>query len=247
MYCVAGSDVSGLGASTASIGAAAAARSSAPLTASAADTSGTYSTAANQLSNTMGMNTTGSMMGNTAGYGGMSSYSSPGYGMGTTGYGATGYGASGYGGYGGMSSYGGYGGGYGSTFGGGYGMSRYGGGYGGGMMGGGYGMGGGMDPNGQMGMLHSFSQTVGSIGQLTEVHLCTCASGGANASTHATVCATDARHERRGAQLLHRELCELCRAHWRHVRGHGVHGHAASAVPAWSPDARYACVCGTSE
>lgn len=119
------------------------------------------------------MNSTGSMM--NSGYGGVSSYNSPGYGMGST-YGST-YGSTGYGGgygggmglHGGMSSYGGglggYGGGYGSSYGGGYGMSRYGGGYGGGMMGG---M-GGMDPNGQMGFLHTFSQTVGSLGQITEV------------------------------------------------------------------------------
>ncbi|CAK4069838.1 unnamed protein product [Aphanomyces euteiches] len=90
---------------------------------------------------------------------GMNSYGGA-YGnrFGTTGYG---YGTSGYG-YGG--GYGGYGGGM-------YGGGMYGGGmYGGGMYGGGmYGGGPMMDPNGGMGWLVSFNQTVGAIGQITQV------------------------------------------------------------------------------
>ncbi|KAF1313366.1 hypothetical protein FI667_g17435, partial [Globisporangium splendens] len=126
-------------------------------------TTGAYSTAANNQMNGM-MSSTGSMM--NSGYGTTSTYGSPGYGMGST-YGSSGYGMGGYGGmssfgYGG--SYGGYGGGYGGMYGGGYGgMSRFGG-YDGGLMGGGM-----MDPNGHMGFLHSFSQTVGSLGQITQM------------------------------------------------------------------------------
>jgi len=93
---------------------------------------------------------------------------------GSAGYGSTyggGY-SSGYGGYGGYGS--GYGGGmgYGSSYGGGMGYGSSYGGYGGGMgYGGGGGMGGPMmDPNGQFGWLASFNQTVGSIGQITQVH-----------------------------------------------------------------------------
>lgn len=93
----------------------------------------------------------------TAGYGGVGSYG------GMNSYGGLGGYGGGYGGYGGgYGGYGGYGGGFGSSYGG-YGMSRFGGGYGGGMMG------GPMDPNSQLGFLHTFSQTVGSLGQITEV------------------------------------------------------------------------------
>lgn len=98
-----------------------------------------------------------------AGYG--SSMYSGGYGGGYGGslYGG-GYGGSmgGYGGYG-MGGYSGYGGGYGGAYGGYGGLSRYGGGYG---MGGG----GGMGMLGQeMGWLGGLHQTIGSMGQISEL------------------------------------------------------------------------------
>ncbi|OQR91661.1 hypothetical protein ACHHYP_04497 [Achlya hypogyna] len=90
-------------------------------------------------------------------------YGAGGYGSAMGGYGGgygSGMGMSGYGGYG--SSYGGYGG---------YGSSMYGGGmYGGGMYGGGmYGGNPMMDPNGSLGWLNSFNQTVSAVGQITQL------------------------------------------------------------------------------
>ncbi|KAG9407335.1 hypothetical protein AC1031_002064 [Aphanomyces cochlioides] len=119
------------------------ARSTTPTTTSTVSRPATAQSAASSALTTQdlqGMNSYGGAYGNR---------------YGTTGYG---YGTGGYG----------YGGGYGGGL---YGGGMYGGGmYGGGMYGGGmYGGGPMMDPNGGMGWLVSFNQTVGAIGQITQV------------------------------------------------------------------------------